>query len=69
MSDFADRAAETAEQLDALHLQERRPEGPPATGRCLWCEAPLAPFAPPHHAVPRRWCDADCRDAWEHWRG
>lgn len=30
------------------------------TGECLFCTAQLED--------PKRWCDADCRDAWEYKR-
>lgn len=58
MSDVIDMANDRAERDLELALKSKRPAGPDATGRCLWCNAP----------VPRgvRWCDADCRDDWEH---
>lgn len=57
MSDDLDIASERAQlALDAA-MTVRKPEGPAATGRCLYCGAP-------NHAM-LRWCDADCRDEWE----
>lgn len=57
MADDADLTqARLERELDGL-LRRRRPTAPPACGACLWCEAPLP--------AGRRWCDADCRDAWE----
>lgn len=38
-------------------LSARQPEGPSYTGYCAFCGEDLP--------SPRRWCDADCRDAWE----
>lgn len=57
MADEADRANEQAERLLNAALNMRKPEGPDATGYCLWCGEPLT--------GKRRWCDAKCRDAWE----
>lgn len=57
MADEIDRAQERIEREHALILAQRMPAGPAATGECLWCGEPLAPGL--------RWCDADCRDAWE----
>jgi hypothetical protein len=58
-ADPADRATEYEELLRKEALARRAPSGPVATGECL----------DPHCAEPlpegRRWCDADCRDAWE----
>ena len=52
MSDNLDIAAER-EELERTFAQSiRKPAGPVATGRCLHCD-------------DRRWCDADCRDAWQ----
>lgn len=62
MADDADIASREQEQVLALRLTVRKPEGPAATGRCLNCEkGPL----PDGH----RWCDAVCRDEWEQVRG
>lgn len=64
MSDDADRAEELIEQRldDALaeaHTRAATPEIA-ATGECRFCLAPLP--------GGRRFCDADCRDAWQHER-
>lgn len=57
MADEADRAQIEIEREIERLTRHRRPPGPEATGHCLWCEAPLPDG--------RRWCDAECRDAWE----
>ncbi|MDW8400044.1 MAG: hypothetical protein RMK90_15955 [Acetobacteraceae bacterium] len=57
MADEADRAQAVEALLLAEALARRRPDGPPVTGYCLNCRAPLAPG--------RRFCDADCRDEWQ----
>jgi hypothetical protein len=57
MADFADLGAAREEMGRALALKLRAPEGPPATGFCLCCDAPLCGGL--------RWCDADCRDDWQ----
>ncbi|HQU89224.1 MAG TPA: hypothetical protein PK620_06435 [Denitromonas sp.] len=58
MADIIDQVNDRAERDLALASQQRKPEGPKATGYCLNCDAPLAPDL--------RWCDAMCRDDWEH---
>lgn len=53
--DDLDRA-QTLNDLSLAHaLQQRKPEGPAATGRCLYCEEP----------TEKRWCNAWCRDTWQ----
>lgn len=57
--DDADIAGERAEQYhhEAL-VKSRKPAGPVATGRCLFCDD--------HTADDQRWCaGTDCRDLWE----
>lgn len=55
--------AEFATALTATHLHRAlialrsAPKGPVAVGECLFCETPLP--------QPHRWCDSQCRDAWE----
>lgn len=55
--------AEFAAALTDTHLHRalialrHAPQGPVATGTCLFCETPL-----PRHT---RWCDPECRDAWQ----
>ena len=56
--DDADKTQERDEILHSAFLAARKPEGPPAIGRCLTCDEPQTE---PH----RRWCDAECRDLWE----
>ena len=60
--DDADRATETAELETTIALYRSRKEMPKAypIGRCLYCEEPFGAAD-----STRRWCDADCRDAWE----
>lgn len=55
MDDNLDRANDELEMSLAQALQLRKPEGPKATGECLWCEEPTI----------LRWCSAAHRDAWE----
>ena len=57
--DDADISQERAEK-EAPHLlaASRKPEGPIATGRCLWCDEVVGDNV--------RWCPGeDCRDLWE----
>lgn len=57
MADEVDVTAQRLErEMEAL-LRRRAKAGPRSTGACLWCEAPLPDG--------QRWCDADCRDAWQ----
>ena len=55
--DISDTATRHEELRREIALRERKPEGPAATGLCLFCSEPV----PPGH----RWCDTDCRDDWE----
>lgn len=56
--DDADIAAALAErEAPALIAASRKPAGPIATGRCLYCDEQVAEEA--------RWCDSVCRDEWE----
>lgn len=57
MADFADLGADREARDRALALQVRAPEGPAATGFCLFCAESLPDG--------QRWCDADCRDDWQ----
>jgi hypothetical protein len=60
MSDIIDNANDLVELTDALAVKAIRSNLKPeaeATGECLWCCEELV--------APKRWCDADCRDAWE----
>jgi len=58
--DDADRAEDLIEHAveDGIEEARRGAPGPTAIGYCLFCATPL-PDA-------QRWCDADCRDAWQH---
>lgn len=57
MSDEVDRAQiETDRNLERA-VRSRRPEGPVPNGRCHFCDEIVHDGA--------RWCDADCRDAWQ----
>ena len=56
MSDELDLAAEREEQERAAARTLRKPEGPAATGRCLYCDEALG---------ERRWCDVECARQWE----
>lgn len=57
MTDIIDQANDQAEMIANAYRAIRRPEGPRATGRCLFCEESVTDG--------RRWCDAECRDDWE----
>lgn len=57
MPDEIDRAQAQEEQLTAIAQRFRKPEGPKATGVCLWCHDPVNPGI--------RWCSAGCRDDFE----
>lgn len=50
-----------AQERDYLAAQNamrmKKPEGPAATGRCLYCDEILDD--------QRRWCDAEHREQWE----
>jgi hypothetical protein len=57
MVDEVDRADQEVEHALARALSKRRPEGPAANGYCHYCDEPVADWM--------RWCDIDCREAWE----
>ena len=57
MPDEIDLGTERAELERAAAATIRRPVGPAPTGRCHYCDEILDDA--------RRWCDADCRDAWD----
>jgi len=57
MSDNLDIASEREELERSLAQTIRKPTGPIATGRCLYCDEITADEV--------RWCDAECRDKWE----
>ena len=55
--DEADMSQERAEkEVPHLIAASRKPEGPTATGRCLYCDEIVAD--------DQRWCDTGCRDGW-----
>lgn len=57
MSDEIDRAQSEVERSLAEAMRKRRPAGPVANGRCLYCDEILDDH--------QRWCGAACRDAWQ----
>lgn len=58
MSDPLDIASERAEMFRENAARQKKPAGPQANGRCYYCDEELGD----DHS---RWCDADCRDAWQ----
>jgi hypothetical protein len=57
MADEIDKASEREEiARQSAMLTSKRPEGPAASGHCLYCNARLP--------QPMRWCDAECRNEW-----
>jgi hypothetical protein len=57
VSDNLDIASEREELARQAAITAPRPTGPVATGRCLHCDEIVADI--------QRWCDVDCRDAWQ----
>ncbi len=57
MSDEIDLAAEREEMDRRMALSTKRPVGPTATGRCLYCDEVVGDHL--------RWCGPECRDQWE----
>lgn len=57
MSDAADDADLQVVAFAAAAAARRKPEGPKATGNCLYCNSALP------HGV--RWCDTGCKGDWE----
>ena len=57
MADPADLAQAQLEREEALRRRACPAPILPYSGQCYWCGDPLP--------VPRRWCDAECRDDWE----
>lgn len=49
--------ARAEKEAPYLLAASRKPTGPTATGRCLYCDEIVSD--------DQRWCDGDCRDAWE----
>lgn len=55
--DEIDRAQAHIEMMAIENVRaSKKPEGPVATGQCLYCDTSVQPG--------HRWCDAECRDAW-----
>ena len=55
--DDADLSQDRAEkEAPYLLAASRKPTGPTATGRCLYCDEIVAD--------DQRWCDTGCRDGW-----
>lgn len=52
-----DQATAIEERDRALALRVRKPEGPVPCGQCYNCGSVLD--------GAKRWCDAECRDAWQ----
>lgn len=57
MADEIDKANDYAEIAREDAMAKRKPEGPVATGECLYCGERLP--------KPMRWCDASCRNDWQ----
>lgn len=58
MADEVDMTTERQEREEAyLRAASRKPAGPIATGRCLYCDEIVGDET--------RWCDAACRTAYE----
>lgn len=57
MSDLADKANEHIELERAGQIAKRKPAGPVATGRCLYCDDITSDTD--------RWCSAEHRNAWQ----
>jgi len=56
--DGIDRGCELEEKYREAALAVRKPEGPQATGECLYCGEAVE--------QGRRWCPGvECRDKWE----
>ena len=62
MADDIDRGCELEARYREAALSVRKPEGPKATGECLYCGEPTSDGW--------RWCNGTCRDGWckEHQR-
>lgn len=59
-SDPLDLSVAQQETILKFQLAARKPEGPAYTGYCL------DPNCGEELEAPRRWCNASCREAWEH---
>ena len=56
MTTIDDDASMRKEHFLKIALSTRKPAGPVATGRCLYCNAELPDT--------RRWCDKWCQEDW-----
>ena len=56
MTTIDDDASMREEHFLKVALSTRKPAGPVATGRCLYCNAELPDT--------RRWCDKWCQEDW-----
>ena len=57
MTTIDDDATMREEQFLKVALATRKPDGPTATGRCLYCNAELSSV--------RRFCDGWCAEDWQ----
>ena len=58
MADIVDLTTERDErEHDARMAACKKPTGPLANGSCYYCGERIP--------EPMRWCDADCRNAWQ----
>lgn len=58
MADEVDITTEREEiNIQNAIKASRTAKGPDANGRCHWCDEIVSD--------EHRWCDADCREAWE----
>ena len=57
MTTIDDDASMREEHFLKVALATRKPDGPTATGRCLYCNAELPDT--------RRWCDGWCAEDWQ----
>jgi hypothetical protein len=57
MSDNLDIASEREELARTFAQAVRKPVGPVATGRCLYCDEIVGD--------EQRWCDVECAKDWE----
>jgi len=62
-ADMMDNASDVEALFNRATIDNARAANRPIHGShaCLWCREPLVQNA----TVPRRWCDAECRDLWE----
>lgn len=56
-ADRADEERESSLQLALSKALRAADKVPRSSGKCLWCEEPVA--------QGRRWCNSECREDWE----